>query len=757
MDTNTEKLSARGDAEEWLAVWVGLAVVTALAVWRLRDFPYYISWITAWRGMAGVLPATLWATVRIWIFWAWSAAVIAGLLLRIDPEIELWDAILAGAASLWPVGYFLGEILGPLGLFNTPTLWSLLALGTVWLWMHPPKIRRAPMTSGQKLALLALGLLAISMIPLQLASPVAPFMDVLATPSAAQRVITFPVFRPFDNDPYGIWVPAAQTPGLELFLAMLGIGADLHRGAGALAQSQSMLPICALMIFGAWRLGKTLLNDTAGGMAALFMFWTCLFRRAQGVRGSVIDLALVGVGLAFFLDPAHRRTLIALGAMMLGTSVASHSLMGGFGMIVAGAGVVFWLFESDYRRFATGVVSLAGATLIAMPYIAVFMAHHVPYLAMAGAIVLGIALCVGASYQLPPMSPVGAPGRMSIVSAIVIALFLFAALMRQSVQRGLLNTVSVNLPLLMVFGFAGLIAAVAYLWRGDQPPIPYAGLIAIALALGLVGEYVDIIAHMPEHQSSLMGGLWDVAPKLVDYWCPFFLLFPAGFVFALAYDRWSGPAAFFALMTLLIYPWYQVPNPVDYDSASHSIPEQWGFNLYTATVGYWNGQEDRHWTFGPEDWALVDVLDKEVAAGRITAATHILHLAQDTSSWSLVQFPVFTGINDDPIEVVHSPGNLFQQGSRVRGMDEIGAALAQQPPYILEQVPPPQSLSDPPTGYDKILSGGYLRLYRRHDLTPTSEHPGVIHKYLVAMLALAATIVMIGRKRRRAETRNPAA
>ena len=492
METTTEKLSRHDDAEQWVAVWIGLAVVTLLAIWRLRDFPYHLSWIAAWHGMAEVLPATLWAAVRIWIFWAWGAAIIAGLVLRIDPDIDLSDAIIAGAGGMWPAGYLLGVVLGPLGLFNTASLWSMLALGTVWLWFHPPKIRRAPMTTGQKLALLAVGLLAVSMIPMQLASPVAPFMDVLATPSAVQRIITFPVYTPFDNDPYGIWVPAAQTPGLELFLAMLGIGADLHRGAGALAQSQSMLPICALMIFATWRLGKALLNDTAGGFAALFLFWTCVFRRAQGVRGSVIDLALVGVALAFFLDPQHRRTLIALGAMMLGAAVASHSLIGGFAMIVAGAGVVSWLFENDYRRFVAGVVSLAGATLIAAPYVAISTGHHLPYLALAGAIVLGIALIVGASSRLPLTSPVGAPDRMSLLNIVVIALFIFVALARHSVQRGLLYTVSENLPLLTVFCFVGLVAAIAYSWRRDQPTMPYAGLIAIALALGLVGEYVDI-------------------------------------------------------------------------------------------------------------------------------------------------------------------------------------------------------------------------------------------------------------------------
>ncbi len=215
METGTERLSDRGDERLWPAVWLGLAFITAIATWRLRDFPYHLSWLEAIRGMWEVLPATLWAAVRIWIFWAWSAAVIAGLILRIDPEIDLADAILGGVGGLWALGYFLGVLLGPLGLFNTSSLWALLALGTVWLWYHPPKIARATPTTGQKLALLATGLLAVSMLPLQLASPVAPFMDVLAVPSSVQRIITFGVYLPFDNAAYGVWGPAAQTPGLR--------------------------------------------------------------------------------------------------------------------------------------------------------------------------------------------------------------------------------------------------------------------------------------------------------------------------------------------------------------------------------------------------------------------------------------------------------------------------------------------------------------------------------------------------------------
>jgi len=747
LEDRTETVSQRDDGRLWLAVWLGLAIITALAVWRLRDFAYHLSWLAALHGMSEVWPTTLSAALRIWIFWAWGAGVIAGLVLRIDPEIDLADAILGGVGGLWALGYFLGVLAGPLGLFNTATLWSLLALGTVWLWYHPPSIPRATLSTGQKFALLATGLLAVSMLPLQLASPVAPFMDVLAVPSSVQRIVTFGVYLPFDNAAYGVWGPAAQTPGLELFLAMLGLGADLHAGAGALAQSQAMLPICALMIFASWRLGKTLFNDTAGGVAALLLFWTCLFRRAQGVRGTAVDFALIGLGLAFFFDPSHRRTLIALGAMILGAAVASHSLNGGFALIVASAGVLFWLVESNYRRFTAGVVCLAGTTLIAVPDIAISSAHPLPYFVLAASIATGIALIIVASARIPQASPVGNRDAIRILNVSIIAGFVFAVLIRQSQERfSLFHKVSEDLPLLVLFCFAGFVAAIAISSRDDETPIPYAALAAVALTLGMLGEYIDAVAHMPQYQTTSMVMLWDVAIKLWDYWCPYFLIFPAGFAVALAYDRWSRPAVFFVLMTLLIYPWYQINDPVDYDSVEHSITEQWAFNLHTAAEGYWAGHSDRRWTFGDEERPLIKLLNDEIAAGRITTATHILHLAQDTSSWTLLQFPILTGIDDDPVEVDHHPDNLYQLGSRVRGMQDLDAALASRPPYILEQVLPPASLADPPAGYDLILTSGYIRLYRRHDLVAAPAHRSLIYRNLLAIVAIIGIVVIIRRR-----------
>jgi hypothetical protein len=207
----------------------------------------------------------------------------------------------------------------------------------------------------------------------------------------------------------------------------------------------------------------------------------------------------------------------------------------------------------------------------------------------------------------------------------------------------------------------------------------------------------------------------EVVSKTWDYWCPWFLAIAAGVVLALIYDRVSRPLGLFTALALVIYPWRILPNPADYDSDQHSVIEQWAFNLETAADGYWRESGDRRWMLNSQEFKLVRTLEREVADGRITDATHIPHIAEDAGSWWLLQYPVFTGINDDPIELKHDPGNFWFAGSRIRGPEAIAALQAARPPYIFVQVPLPPGLTLP-GGYDTIFEYGPMRLLRRSDL-----------------------------------------
>jgi len=733
----------RSSADAWIAMWAGIVIVTLLAIHRLRDFPYHLSWYYAWTGIRPLLGETLWAAVKVWTFWGWSSVVLAGLALHLDPDLDQLDALLLGSAGVWVFAFLLGNLVGPIGLFNAPTVWGLLAFGSAWLWRNPPSFDLSPSSSGQKLAALAVVLLAVSYLPLQLGSPIVPFMDVLSYPASAQRILTFGVYDPFSNDPYGCWGPYAQTPALELLYAMLAIGS--HTSPAALAESAAMLPMAALIIFATWRLGKTLFNDTAGGVAALFLFFTVLFRRAQGMRGTAVDFAMVALGIAFFMD-RRSRLLFGVGAMMLGTAFASHALDGGFAMIVAGFGVLMWLAQADYRRFAAGVVALTGAMLFAAPEFMIALKYSAPYPVIPIVQLIGLIAIFAATRWILAARRPGHPAILAALNRGVLGLFVLAVLYRHATtQFTIYEQISSNLPLLTLFCFGGLIAAIAA--PHEAAVSRYSALVGVALLLGVASEYLDPILRALSHSPTTGMMASDVGIKLWDYWCPYFLTLPAGYLFALAYDRWSRPATLFVLLALLIYPWRQVGSPVDYDSVEHSVTEQWAFNLHTAALGYWAGHSDRRWTFTPAEMNLNKLLESEVAAGRITPATHILHLCEDISAWTMLQFSVLTGINDDPIEEQHDPNNLWEGGSRVRGMSQLGDALAASPPYILEQVQPPPWVGEPPRGYQKIYDVWPVRLYRRHGIADQAivANRRVIYTWIPGSVAmLAAGLLFFG-------------
>ena len=106
---------------------------------------------------------------------------------------------------------------------------------------------------------------------------------------------------------------------------------------------------------------------------------------------------------------------------------------------------------------------------------------------------------------------------------------------------------------------------------------------------------------------------------------------------------------------------------------------------------------------------------------------------------------MLTGINDDPIEDQHDPNNLWEGGSRVRGMNDLARALAAAPPYILEQVTPPPGTSDPPPGYQALYVSLPLKLYRRNDLAEVNipANRGLVYPLLPGLAALAAAILLV--------------
>lgn len=727
------------------AMLAGIASVAWLAVHRLNCFGFTLAWREALNGARPLLPQTGWSALKVCGFWGWGAAVIGGLLLTVDPTLGLCDAILAGASGVWAFAFWLGNLLGPLGLLSGVAVWAPLAASTLWLLRHPPAIAVRPPSAGQKLALLAWGLLAISRLPLQLASPVIPYGDALCWPSSVQRILTFHIYAPFNNDPYGLWGPWTQEPGLELFYLLLALGS--HSRLAVLVETALMVPMAGLVIFGLYRLGRTLFNDIVGGMAALLLFLTPLFGRALAMRGTVMDFALVGLGLAFFLDQRRDRVRVAFGAVLLGTSIATNALGGVFAIMVAAAGVAFWLVSGELANAAVGGACLIGGVLFGAPELPIGLAKPVPYpiLPLAQLAGLGLILMAVKKLRTAPYTNTRLTGRLDLtlglmtLLAVLMGLLLFLAHLPDSPR--LIKLVSgpfsfyfsfytglyLILPGLTILGLAGL----AFLLVGSRGKsrwaMPYAGLAGIALLLPLpVGCLTQIFLGVHTPNKSEILRLWHFGHQLSEYWCPYFLTLPAAAAFAFLYERYSSKLALFALLAILIYPWLITKNllyseapgqPLTYTNATqHSIVELWAFDFDVAAHGGWRNSPDPRWIMGPAGFALCAALSEEIHRGRITLDTHILHVTASAISPHFLQFVPFTGINDDPVEYFHDSNYPFYWGGRVRGIDQLEAKLAENPSYILFEIPLYRSIGKPLEAYEEIFHQDDLLLFRRKGL-----------------------------------------
>jgi hypothetical protein len=698
------------------AITLALVIVVTLAIRRVGEspnFPDGLDWRKAFAGIRPLLPQTGWAAVKVWAFWGWGTAVIAGLLLKIDPAVEVCDALLGGATGLWACAFVLGTIVGPWGLFQAPLFWVLLGAGTLWLARHRPTIALRGLSDGQKLALLGCVLFAIITVPVQLASPVIPYRDALAWAASAQRIVTFHRYAPFDNDPYGLWPPAEQAPGIALFWAMLTSGS--HSAPAVLAESAVMVAMGGLVMFGTFRMGQTMVGDTSAGVATLLLLISGFPRLVQSVRPTAIDFALIGAGLGFFLDRRRIRVLIALGALLLGTAVASHPVEGAMGIAVAGGGILSWLLAGDRSGFRAGLTCLLGALLVAAPEFPIALNRPVADTFLALSQLGGIGIIIFGASAIPYGS---APSRRSLRSAGLAAMVIFLSLAFWSLRSEL-----EFIPVLLILAGLGSIVMFARVWI-DYDAVPMAGLTAFALF-----SYPAVLAVRawlrPHFAGQVTQVMLDLLTDKVHFSCRHFLVLLAAAPFALLYDRWSKAVALLAVLTLLVYPWTVKNSPEKqwvWFSEGHSIVEHLAYNLTIAANGYWQGAPDHHWLCGPQQFDLIDFLNREVRAGRIGPGTRIAHFAFGSTRDDYAPSALFTGINEDPVEYSYNPDDFYHWGSRVVGVDKMGEVMARKPPYILDQIFTVMG-GEPFADYEEIFHEGDLRLLRRRESQLKGEPP----------------------------------
>ena len=676
-----------------------------------------------WPEFFEVLPQTATTAAKVWAFWAFAGGVFTALLLRVEPRLGRLDAALGGYFGLWVFAYFTANALGPIGAFRGVTVWLALAAACVALWrLGPPTFRRSPPPPGIRLAILGFLLLLPTCTLLQLGAPVPPFMDVLATPSSAQRVVTFGLYLPFDNDAYGYWDAASQCPGVELLYALLALGTNTD--PAVLAQSAAMVPILALLVFGTYRLGRSLGGDFAGGAAALLLFATVLTRVFAYMHGRSVTFALVGVGLGFLLDRERLPLRLVLGALFLATGVASHAIIGFFGFFVAAGSVLFWLLSGDFLGFLAGVGLLAGASLFAFPEIAVGLRLELPYPILPAVQVLGGLVTVAASRAASgrPLRT-GGFGRWLSLAAALAAAF---ALAKHAPPFEVLVEQWERFPLLYLGGCAGLVALV---WRDRKPGRVLVAPIAVAILFGIGLDYVSRQWWTYFSDGKVQTAVEDFYHK-IDYWMPYVLTFPTAILVTTLADVLPRRLVAYALVAAVLVPTHGRTTHPDPNYHQHSIADAWGYQLEIAKCGYWGATGHRRWAQTPAQLTIAKLLRDEVQAGRITPSTHVVQvgpyilLYQDN-----VVFALYTGIKSDG----YVAGYIFDRsiaGGRLRPAEQFPARLAERPPYVVihettrnavrlyDTMPPLPS--DALDHYDEIFVGDGVRLFRDKALAPST-------------------------------------
>lgn len=657
-----------------------------------------------WDGLPEILPHTAGTLIKVWIFWGTGAAIIAALVRRVEPEFDTFDALIAGFIGVWIFAFLGGNLLGPVGLFRTATVWLLWAVGASWVWRTRPAFDVPPLTAGMKVTLVTCALMLPGLVIVQLGSPVPPYMDILATPAAAQRIATFGRYLPFDNDPYGYWNPSSQLPGLELLYALLAIGT---RSLAVLADTAALTPMAFLLVIATYRLGRAIAGDLAGGFATLFLCATVLFHTLPYMHGRFVTFVPVAVGLGFVLAERRTPTHLVVGALAFATAVASHAIMGALGMLVA----AFALLGGGVMSTLAGIVLMVGASLVALPTVHVGLGIVVPYPVLSLEQLAGVALILFAAPRVRPRRT----DRMLVVRVVAWASLAFAAYgLLWHPQPFLLGNHQARFPLLVYAGGLGLLVM---LWMDARRERVALGPVVFALLSAMAIEYASDRWRMRFTDPGVQVAVHDWFFK-VDYWLPYVLTFPAACLAAFVARLTSVRVATTIALVFLFLPWRHAVDPsssvlADPNYHQHTIAESWSYMMETGMRGHWGNTRDRRWAQSPAERALSTVLLDEVEAGRITPATHIVHLSAFVSLYQdVLLFSVYTGINDDPYLTNHV-FNSSDHGSRLRPIEEVRARLAERPPYVVIHNRPSIELPDDAfQGYDELFNQDGLRLLR---------------------------------------------
>lgn len=732
-------------------LFAGLGVVGAKYGW---SFTYG----GAWAGILSQLAVT--GPAALMIGAASAANVLAGaILVRLTRESSfhsLSDLVLGGLAGAVVADTSLLFLLGSFGFFGWPEL--ILLHATVFaaylaLRLRIPSFRLLEGRIHARLRRPAAWwplVLAVWAGPVivQLASPAAPFMDVLPNHVApVEHVLTFGSFATLTTSPSPIYGPSRLMLGYIGTLGALSTMTGLH---AVLSEAAFATPLAIFVALALRRAASAMFGGSASFWVLLTFPLTFTFLRIPDTRGTVFAFPLALYALSIVADelrviaewrpPPSFRPDLALTFALAG-AVLIHPLIGLF--VYAAVGVAFVLYPVQLGPKL--VPALGGALPMilgqALTMLGIAAPSWVGLLGFAAGIAVAFVLAAALAFLVRAFSQTGIATLVSdwsfdtaetasICRAVVLVAGIASFLRITQTHVNLIG----DYPLSQIDYFGRLVAlallgALLALLRPQRGWI----LIGCTIAAGCAAwAWASMVGIAGLDQQAIH---YEV-PKAVEYWLPVMLsLGGAAALAALWSMSWLEPlkqTAVLGFLVVSLYP-FTVPvvlGPVTLDTSvveapladptlisEHRGAESLGSALRIAELGYWDfyGYPDTRTIIDAPRQQVVDEIRSLEATGQIGPSTQILHIASDFQQWTSVPIGVFTGametsISLDPVLNIHT------DGGRLLGFESLSQQIAAHPGFVVFE---PENFDESVTGevMTQLSDAGYRQIWSNWQAT----------------------------------------
>lgn len=651
------------------------------------------SWSGALDGLLSQLPVTVPAGLLTAAAAGLQLAAGAVLIriVRASPYRSLADATLGGMVGAVLIGLASLFLLGGLGWFWQPILLAV-HLGIVGLgWFARPLLESRPRLVLRRPSARAVLVVIIwsGAILMQLASPVVPFLDVLPNHVApAEHLRTFGDFATLTTAPSPIYGPSRMFLG---YTALLGTATTLTGLPAVLTVAAFILPAVTLVAVGMVRLATAIHGPALAWWMLMAFGLTASFARLADDRATVLVLPLVAFCLVELIAPegSQRPLVLALG---LAAAVYVHPLMG-----VMTLGTIAILVAIAPARYAgLAVPALVGGTLLALPQATTMLGVAVP----TPAALLAVPPALAGTWLFERFEPARRAAVAVLQLGGVFAGTAIVVLGVPAIRDHLLDVSDFVLkyPVLAWTVAVGLIVA----GRRTLAAVP-----AIAFGVGFIG--VLAASAIPFADLGVVGISFEVA-KTLHYWIPIFLAVLAAFAL---HALWTSPNFGLRLRTVMVAIFLIAASlPVRAEPierlflGEHRLSETLSIELGYVETGYWQGYPDWRALIDHDERDLLNRLREEIAAGRLTATTRVLHVSFSFQQWVSTPLGVFAGIMETASSQ-ETQVSIHTAGGRLFGLDQLTRLLHDGFRYVVYEPKKVTVLVRP-----EILKAGFKPIWK---------------------------------------------